>query len=553
MNRRAFLATLPSAAVAARALGGTSTPLRPATLDLREPMRLAVECVMNRMDPSQNYRPWFAVEVVNHHPVRLRHDVWDFGDTSARFLEALILARQMVPATPEMMRGEQRIRRFLLSLFDEHGVIWNADQKAPDHMFAQGSALYGLVTDFELSRDPALRLLIERFIAGLDRMAVHEKDYLWFPQVATKIAPCSHQAAYQVLPVVRFYELTGYAPALKYAEHLSRWAFYHDPTVTADGMISKTYWEGHLHAWMDTFSGIIRCSRAGEGLDHRAVIERSQKVYQWVRANHTSPFGWVADSVGSQTCETDTITSFIRLALELIKEGHTEYWDDLERFVRNQLIENQFRDVSCLSISDSLLARGIRGCFESYADPNTLLAVPKGDVEGCCINGGMRGLFLAYQNAITETQAEVHVNLLLSGGTPSLEVASYLPYEGRLDLYPGTSRPVVIRCPAWLAPERVHTEMSAAARASSESGTNALRITGAKPRSRVVLRFDQPEEERTHMVAGRSYRARWRGDTVVQITPHGGTYPIFTRLELDRGHAPMRPWDAAYRVPKVHW
>ena len=531
MNRRAFLAALPCAA-AARAVGETAVALRPATPDLRDPMQLAVGCLLNRMDPSLNYRPWFSVEVANHRPIRLRHKVWDFGDTSGRFLEALILARQMVPATPEMMKGEHHIRQFLLSLFDERGVIWNPDQKTPDHMFAQGSALYGLVTDFELSRDPALRIRIEKFIAGLDGMAVHEKDYLWFPQVATKIAPCSHQAAYQVLPVIRFYELTGYAPALNYAEQLSCWAFYHDPTVTSDGVITQTFWEGHLHAWMDTFSGIIRCSRAGRGLDHGAVVERSQRLYEWVRATYATPFGWVADSVGSQTCETDTITSFIRLALELIKEGHTEYWDDIERFVRNQLVENQFHDVSCLNISETLVARGLSGCFESYADPNTLLAVPKGDVEGCCINGGMRGLFLSYQNAITETPADVHINLLLSVGTPSLELVSYLPYEGRLDLYPATSLPIVVRCPMWLPPERVHTELSAAARAGRVPGRNSLRITGAKAGSRIVLRFDQPEDERTHGVAGRSYRARWRGDTVVQITPHGGTYPIFARLEM---------------------
>src|SRR2546427_2930117 len=115
-------------------------------------------------------------------------------------------------------------------------------------------------------------------------------------------------------------------------------------------------------------------------------------------------------------------------------------------------------------------------------------AVPKADIEGCCINGGMRGLFLAYQNAVTETQAEVRVNLLLSVGTPALEIVSYLPYEGRLDLYPATSRPIVVRCPAWLPPERVHTEMSAAARADRASGQNALRIAGARPGSRIELR-----------------------------------------------------------------
>jgi len=189
----------------------------------------------------------------------------------------------------------------------------------------------------------------------------------------------------------------------------------------------------------------------------------------------------VADSVGSKTCETDTITSAIRLALELIREGHTEYWDDIERFVRNQLVENQFRDVQRLDIADTETARGVRGCFESYADPNTLLAIEKGDIEGCCINGGMRGLFLAYQNAITETNGEVRVNLLLSAASPSIEVASFIPYEGRLDLYAATSRPILVRCPAWLAAGRVKVESSPAIGVRLESGATVLRITGAKP------------------------------------------------------------------------
>jgi hypothetical protein len=508
---------------------------------------------LNRMDPTQNYRPWFAVEVLNHQPTRLRHDVWDFGDTGGRFLEALILARHMAPATPEMLNGERHVRNFVVALLNDRDVVWNPDQKRPDHMFAQGSALYGLVTDFEASRDLALRMRIERFIAALDRMAVHESDYLWFPQVATAIAPCSHMAAYQVLPIVRFYELTGYLPALKYAERLSRWAFYHDPTVTPDGVITKTAWEGHLHAWMDTFSGIIRCSRAGSGLDHGAVVGRSQKLYEWVRANYTSPFGWVADSVGSKTCETDTITSAIRLALELVKEGHTEYWDDIERFTRNQLVENQFRDVSSLAIRDASVRRGLRGCFESYADPNTLLAVEKGDVEGCCINGGMRGLFLAYQNAITESPGEVRVNLLLSAGTPSIEVVSFLPYEGRLELYPATSRPILLRCPGWLRPERVSIESEPATRTVSKSEAGRLRISGAKPGSHIVLRFEQPEEQRTHWVGGKAYRARWRGDTIVEMLPGGGTYPIFRRSSLDRERAPLQLREPSYCVPRVHW
>jgi hypothetical protein len=458
----------------------------------------------------------------------------------------------MIPPDPAMTTAEDRIRRFLNSLFDSTGLVYNPALKQPDHMFAQGSALYALVTDFEQSRDPIVRARIEKFIGALNKSAVQERDYLWFPQVATKKGACPHQAAYQVLPAVRFYELTGYTPALQFAARLSRWPLYHDDTVTANGVITETGWEGHLHAWMDTFSGILRCARAGTpDLDHREVSERAYRVFEWVKTNYTSPFGWVADSVGATTCETDTITSAIRLALELIKEGHTEYWNDIERFVRNQLVENQFVEVETLHLEDPILARGVRGSFESWADPNTLLAVKNADIEGCCINGGIRGLFLASQNAIQETGEQIQVNLLVSAISSSLEVASYLPYEGRLDLYPAGKKPIRVRTPDWLRPNEVRVRASASVHVEKQS--SAIVLKGSVAGDPITLRFEQPEVERVHEVAKRPYRALWRGDTVVQLLPAGNPYPIFQRSALNKSAAPLKPKDISPISQQVHW
>src|SRR6185437_3611065 len=103
-------------------------------------------------------------------------------DTSGRFVEALILARQMIPADPAMTTAENRIRKFFNSLFDSTGLVYNPALKQPDHMFAQGSALYALVTDYEESRDAGVRARIEKFIGALNKSAVQERDYLWFPQ-----------------------------------------------------------------------------------------------------------------------------------------------------------------------------------------------------------------------------------------------------------------------------------------------------------------------------------------------------------------------------------
>lgn len=530
-----------------------ATATRPATLDLRQPIGEAAECIIHRMDPSQKYRPWFAIIVADGRPTHLEHAVWDLGDTSGRFFEALITARQMIHASPQMRSAEQHIRDYLFALFGSDGVVRDPEKKAPDHMFAQGSALYALVTDYESRPTAEGRARIERMIAGLDALAEQHGDYIVFPQVATKIAPCSHQAAYQVLPAVRYYELTRYAPALAYAEKLSRWSFYHDSTLKEDGSITKTGWEGHLHAWMDTCCGALRCARAGSGLNHAEIAERCRKTYEWVRANYTSPFGWVADSVGAKTCETCTITSAIRLALELIKEGRMEYWDDIERFVRNQLVENQFHSLERLHLGSAQLAAGMRGCFESWAHPNDLIGVDNGDgdIEGCCLNGGMRGLFLAYQNAITRSGGVVRVNLLLSVGIPALEVSSHLPYEGRLDLYPQLAEPILVRCPSWLRPDAVRVDGPASV--SPEPGGRYLRLTGIRPGSQISLHFDQPEEYRTHTVARKQYKCFWRGDTVVGIEPPGVRYPTYQRDAMRARRAPMEKRDTAYLVPRISW
>jgi hypothetical protein len=546
MLRREFLSIFcAGAAASALPLHSKSSP--PDTLDLRTPVRLAVSCISNRMDPHMAYRPWFLVEVKDSKPVRLHHNVWDFGDMSGRFLEGLILARNIFEPTTRMLQDEERIRGFLGSLLGPDGLVMNPDTHSVDHMFAQGSALYGLVTDFNDGHSDAAKQHIHSLIAGLNKRAHQEDDYLCFPEVATPLAPCSHMAAYQVLPVVRFYELTRDPSALRYAERLSRWAFYHDSTITSQGVITKTGWEGHLHAWMDTYSGILRCSRAGGDLDHTEVVTRAHLLFEWVKQYYTTPYGWVADSVGSSTCETCTISSAIRLALELIKEGHTEYWDDVERFVRNQVVQNQFRDVDQLGIEDEATRRGLLGAFESYAAPNTLIASRDAGIEGCCINGGIRALFLAYANAIQESDADIQLNLLLSNATPGLRVVSHLPLEGRLDLYPRSSKPLKVRLPTWLRIEDVTVNGPSGLRQALDSSGHFMRLSGATPGKPITLTFKPREENSASDVAGRHYDLTWRADTVMKLGPPGQPFPIYKNnslAELD---------SSIYRQPEVQW
>ena len=73
------------------------------TLDLREPMQLAARAIARRLDPAEEFRPWFLLRGRGGVPVAPEHANWDLGDMTGRYLEGLILARHI--AAPMRCNG----------------------------------------------------------------------------------------------------------------------------------------------------------------------------------------------------------------------------------------------------------------------------------------------------------------------------------------------------------------------------------------------------------------------------------------------------------------
>ncbi len=135
----------------------SASPPTTATLDLREPMALAAEAIVRRLDPAQEYRPWFLLRGQGSIPATPEHASWDLGDMTGRYLEGLILTRRMGVNQPEFSVAEGRLGRYLLKLLGPDGLVHDPQTGAVDHSFSQGSALYGLLAWFEDPRDPTLR------------------------------------------------------------------------------------------------------------------------------------------------------------------------------------------------------------------------------------------------------------------------------------------------------------------------------------------------------------------------------------------------------------
>jgi hypothetical protein len=130
---------------------------------------------------------------------------------------------------------------------------------------------------------------------------------------------------------------------------------------------------------------------------------------------------------------------------------------------------------------------------------------------------------------------------------------SYLPHSGRLDLYPESSKPLLIRLPEWLDAKDVIMNGNAGITPAVESDRHFLRVSGVKPGVRIILRFKQREVTEESIVAREKYNVTWRGDTVIRLTPSGKPYAIYTTESLSDKLPPMQIENDTYKEPNVSW
>jgi hypothetical protein len=296
----------------------------------------------------------------------------------------------------------------------------------------------------------------------------------------------------------------------------------------------------------------------------------AKRVYDWISRTHANRYGWVADASNSSICESCAIASRIRLGLALYRAGLVDPFGEIDRHVRNQLLENQFVDVTFLNPPRAGLPRTdrtnytgidrmVRGTFQCWGTANDLIGYP--EIEGCGAGGGVQGITLAW-NAQSEWRPlgkgdELRVHLLfnrrirgpaegaLTKAVPvALELWSELPYRGYLRA-------------------RAHRPLARLAmRLPDGSGTNSVRVRRGsiepeqwtpavlegsyavveqlRPGEQVELQFPLLEYETVEHARSDAFTVRWKGSWVVSLTPPGVQVPLYAkRAALQHVDAPV--------------
>ena len=489
-------------------------PTRPQTFAIETYVARGYNYLDNMVDAEG--LPYFDVFWTD--PAQAAHDWPDLGDVMARQWQTAIMARHL---TGRPARHEQLWAAKIVSLLDpKTGLLvqpakpfWHSDDPQDERDMSldlQSFTLYALATGYAESRDPALRQAAAKMIDGLSRQRMMDSGFL-----IKGLMVCAREMDGEVS-----------RRALAEAGNVVRFVFDKTDLFTPD---NKFRAGAQMHGSLRTLLGAADYALY---VKDPVLFSRVDALYRYGRSQGTR-FGYLPENVcrkGDVTlCETCALMDFIGLAATLANNGHPEYWGDVERMVRNHLVESQVVDGSWLKPekgsaekgSDPFCAKhpsgrsGKRGLtpfppdtdqftcrqvgermvggYAGWSSPVHILAACEtlhwGGPElrnktrafqNCCGGSGTHGFYIAWKNAARFEDGTLSVNLHIDKLLPEAEIRGYQPYKGLLTIDLKRPCKVRVRIPEFVEPGEMKVESR-----NNLSANHALsgRATGASGRA----------------------------------------------------------------------
>ena len=581
----------------------------PDTLDLAARAELAISAVTRMLDPERDYLLYCGGRFNRRPPALLLH-LCNPG-CAPKHLEALPLLRIMSGSTFNI-EVDKGFMESMLHKTGKDGCVYIpasysvnpefpplANKEPFADVMGEGRHILALCMWYQHDRNPLWASLIERKIKRLTELAVQEKDYAYFPRkeyvIANYFAPGEKgpmKAEKKDLRAHRwspkgvnahsvnfclarslcvYYNLSGYEPALELAGKIIRGVLKRTRGFDSDGR----WLLYHFHTCTASLLAILEYALITKNAE---LLELVRKGYEYGKAAGDTLTGFFPEFVpGSgyyldrrvNLCETCEVADMIGLALKLTLAGVGDYWEDVDRWTRNQLAENQLTRDKFRTILDNLytkklfeekpiqpwesddVERGVGG-FAGKAFANDWGVFLS---HACCTANAGRTLYWIWDSILTKQDDEVRVNLLLNRASPWLDINSYLPYEGKVVLKVKEAKSVAVRIPQWTDREKVDCALNGKKQQFAWSG-NYVEIKGLKAGDAVTVEFPMREESLFREIGRIPYKLTLKGNTVVDIDPkswdrvNDGVYnelvsdgelcPLYQRDHYRQDKAPMK-------------
>jgi hypothetical protein len=572
----------------------------PDTLDLAERMGLAINALTNAFVPQERWALAFEVDF-SRRPVELKvnHSTDAWLNIPAKFIEALVNCR-LASGSDFNLEADRKILATQLGLIGDDGLTYAPEGPLPElkgernysEIWGEGRLLLALAMLAQVDNDPRWVEIGRKKVDRLLSLSHEKEGYRFFwkgrfrpgeatPPDATEPTKgieggslADGQAVFSMMYSVGalgygaglFYRVTKYPPALDLSRGLAKWALAR-MFKNADGRYS------FYHFHHGTFA-LMAVAEYAEAAQDTEVLRRVDACYRWAREMGDPLVGWYPEFMPGtdefeeqdfESVEICEVSDMVFLALLLTRNSAGDYWDDVDRWVRNMYAEGQMTNADFLDrIPDRYLnpapgqfssqrwisiwtaaskdARdiGLRsvGSFYGWMRANDGLLVLKGDIGEeklsprsimhCCTANGARTLYYVWDSIVSKSGGEFRVNLLLNRASEWLDVHSYLPVQGRVVLKIKRAGRVAVRMPEWVTLGEVSAAVGRE-KADTHLEGRYVAIGGLKAGDEVELTFPVPERTLHRVLGRRPYKLTLRGSNVVAIDPSGVACPLYQR------------------------
>ena len=573
----------------------------PDTLELTDRAEFAINAFTRMLDPAMDYRFFGNAGFAWNRP--FLHLGGHYSCTS-KHLESLLLMRILSGSTYNI-EMDKKFLKSVLHFAAKDGffyVPWSKVALVPSYlsggeeggsrevvvrtkqphvgMFEEGRMILALCMRYQHDKNPLWKELIEKKIKRLTELAVWKDDYCYFARgeyiLLNDKGPIEGPMLKGSWPLYWLWgisqgcslycKLTGYEPALKLAGGLVKATLEHGESYDQNGR-----WRHyHFHTNSAALIGILEYATA---VNDPALIEFVRRGYEFGKACGEPLVGFYPEIItglskerhdGELTCETCEVADMLVLGVKLTLAGAGEYWEDIDRCLRNQFVENQITStdwVERIPVADRQVGHPMLcndetdvvertvGSFAGWAKAND---AQHPMLMQCCIGNAGRSMYYVWDSILRKEADTVRVNLLLNRASPWLDVDSYLPYEGKAVLKIKQAENVAVRIPEWTDRQKLQCKVNDKECKFTWSG-NYVQVKGLKSGDQMSVEFPISQRTVLREIGHAPYELTIKGNTVVDIYPEGTIYPLYQRDHYKQDRAPMKKMTRFVSNESIRW
>lgn len=437
-----------------------------------------------------------------------------------------------------------------------------------------------------------------------------QDDYAYFPQggfmpnkrrlrnAALPQGVWASLVGWTIQGLAQYHRVSGYEPAVNLAGKLSRYIIHHGkfygsqgeflPNWAGSGRMDKGWRRDeqgfdpgpppvnnliHFQHHMIPLLGTLDHALAVGDHDLADFVRQS---FEWARNKGDVLVGYFPENIDNhnelETSELCEVAGMIALSLKLSAAGLGDYWDDADRWIRNQFADCQLLHADWIyhmaegglvsgksRIPPSAMATGNGAIDSSRVEPDVVSSfstdsdtcdhVPErslggfagwptandwfighgSGIMGCCTGNATRALYYIWEHMLHYKRGTLSINLLMNRASKWADVNSHIPYTGQVDIQVKRAcKQLRVRIPEWVTPRQVKCLVNGKKHRLTWDKRYAL-VGSVKSRDTINVNFPIAECKVEPDIQAQHYHLITKGNEVVDIYPRGQFCPLYQR------------------------